>query len=369
MELTNFWWLLVWVFIGGYVLNYYMPKETFIVAGKKEEKWKLGPAMALMIPYIIWAGFRNDSFGDTIAYRNAFHMMPITLDDLPAYIETISKDTGFYVFSAFIKILFTNSDVIYFLILATIQITCIVIVLRKYSCDYWLSVFLFIASTEYIGWMHNGIRQFTAVTLIYASTDLWVRKKYIPLLGVILFASTIHGSALLMMPLVFIIQGKAWNKRTVLCIVASIMVLFFVERFTGILDRLLSDTQYMNAVTEWKTGNDDGTNPIRVLICAIPMLLSIIGLRTIKNENHPIINIATNASIVTTGLYLISMVTSGIFMGRLPIYMSLYSLCILLPWEIKNLFKPSSSRVVELSVIAFYIIFFYYQMHFAWGLL
>lgn len=346
-----------------------MPKETILVAGKREERWKLGPALALMLPYLIWAGCRGDSYGDTSAYQSAFKLMPTTFADLPTYIATISKDIGFSALSAFIKIILGNSDVVYFLILATIQIVCIVFLFRKYSCNYWLSTFLFVASTEYMGWMHNGIRQFTAAVLIYAATDFLIEKKYAQLVGVILLASTIHGSALLMLPVVFIIQGKAWNKKTVLCIIACIAVLFFVDKFTGFLEGMLADTQYTNVVSDWESWNDDGTNPLRVLLFSIPMLLSIVGLRMIKIVDNPVINMATNASLITTGLYLISMVTSGIFMGRLPIYVSLYSMCILLPWEIKNFFSSDSSKVVTLMLIAGYIAFFYMQMHFAWGLL
>ena len=66
MQLTNYWWLLIWAVIGGFIINRYMPKETIIIAGKKEERWRMGPAIAFMVPYIIWAGFRNDSYGDSL---------------------------------------------------------------------------------------------------------------------------------------------------------------------------------------------------------------------------------------------------------------------------------------------------------------
>ena len=369
MQLTNYWWLLIWVIVGGFILDRYMPKETITVMGKREQRWRLGPAIALVMPYIVWAGFRADGFGDTGAYRNSFRNIPSVLSEIPSYLETITKDKGYSVLAAALKLIFGDSDIIFFLILATIQIICLVIVLRKYSSNYWMSIFLFIASTEYLSWMHNGIRQFTAVMIIFAATDLILKRKYVPLIGVILLASTIHGSALLMIPIVFIIQGNAWNKKTVLCIMASIAVLFFVEQFISILDTLLSDTQYTSMVSDWQSWNDDGTNPIRVFVFSIPTLLSIIGLKIIKHENNPVINMATNASIITTGLYLVSMVTSGIFMGRLPIYVSLYSMCILLPWEIENLFTRDSARLVQLIASGCYVIFFYYQMHFTWGLI
>ena len=369
MQLTNYWWLLIWALAGGYVLDRYMPKETITVMGHRERRWRLGPAIALVVPYIVWAGFRSDVFGDTYSYRTMYREMPSSIFAAFSYLKGVTKDEGFSVLSILIKSIFGESPVIYFMILAAIQMICLVVIIRKYSNNYMLSIFIFIASTEYISWVHNGVRQFTAVMIIFAATDWILKKKYIPVIGIILLASTIHGSALLMIPVIFIIQGDAWNKKTVLCIIASIVVLMYVDQFTTILDALLSDTQYTNVVSDWQSWNDDGMNPLRVLLFSLPSIISIIGLKYIKHAQNPMINLATNAGIIATGLSLIAMGTSGIFMGRLPIYVSLYSSCILLPWEIENIFTEDSARIVTLAAVVCYIIFFYYQMHFGWGLL
>jgi len=56
-------------------------------------------------------------------------------------------------------------------------------------------------------------------------------------------------------------------------------------------------------------------------------------------------------------------VTSGIYVGRLPIYCSLYANGILLPWEFRHVF----GRQMRSMAIVFYLLFYYFQMHFAWG--
>ena len=85
-------------------------------------------------------------------------------------------------------------------------------------------------------------------------------------------------------------------------------------------------------------------------------------------EDDQLINLCTNFSLVTAGLYLVSMFTSGIFLGRLPIYTSLYSY-ILLPWEIENLFIRESKRLMYVAMIVGYLGFYYYQMHVGFRLL
>lgn len=322
MTLTNYWWLLIWALAGGIFLSYIMPQKREIVMGKSEYRWSISAAILFVLPYIIWAGFRSDIYGDTGSYRKMFLAAPDAISGWSTFMENMTKDRGFYFLSLVIKWI-TSSDVIYFMIIAAFQIICVAMIYRKYSCNYWFSIFLFIASTDYLSWVHNGMRQFMAVTMIFAATGLILKKKYIAVILIILVAATMHGSALLMIPIIFIIQGKAWNKKTLLCILASMAVLLFVDQFTNILDTLLADTQYTNVVSDWQSWNDDGTNPIRVFLYAIPTILSLVGLKWIRKEDDPVINMAVNASIISTGLYIISMGTSGIFMGRLPIYVSL----------------------------------------------
>ena len=196
-----------------------------------------------------------------------------------------------------------------------------------------------------------------------------LRKKYIPLILVILIASTVHQSALLMLPIVFIAQGKAWNKKTIMALIAMLLAIAFVDQFTDILDTMLADTQYGNVVSDWQSWNDDGTNPLRVLVYSVPTILSLIGIRYIRNADDPVINLCCNMSVITTALYCLSIFTSGVFLGRLPIYTSLYSVGILLPWEVNNLFTEKSAKLVKVVMILAYIAFYYYQMHFTWALL
>ena len=205
--------------------------------------------------------------------------------------------------------------------------------------------------------------------MIFAATDLLLKRKYMPLIAVILIASTFHASSLFMLPVIFIVQGKAWNKKSILCILACVMVLFFVDRFTGILDSALSVTQYSGMVTDWEEWQDDGTNPVRVLVYSIPMLLSLVGYKQIKAADDPLINISVNFSVLTSGIAIVSMVTSGIFIGRMVETVSLWALLILLPWELKNLFTEASAKMMSVFAIIGYTAFFYYQLHFAWGLL
>ena len=88
----------------------------------------------------------------------------------------------------------------------------------------------------------------------------------------------------------FVAQGKAWNKKTILVIMATIAVVTFIGSFTNLLDSVLADTQYTNVVSDWQSWQDNGTNIFRVLVYAVPAILSFIGKRYLDEANNPCIN-------------------------------------------------------------------------------
>ena len=248
--------------------------------------------------------------------------MPSSLSGIGTYMSSITKDYGFYFVSAIIKCIVGNKDKIYLIIIAVVQCYLMFRIYRKYSSAYVISFFLFIASTDYISWIFNGMRQFVAVTITMACFPWIIEKKYVRTVVVILIASLFHQSALLVIPFVFIAQGKAWNKKTLLFILAVIVAVLFADRFTDILDNMLADTQYQNVVSDWESWDDDGTNILRVLVYSVPAIFSLLGIKYIREADDSVINICTNMSIAASGLYVVSMFTSGIFIGRLPIYFS-----------------------------------------------
>lgn len=73
MTLTNYWWLLIWCFVGGFFLANFFPKRQEIVLGKREERWGVPAALVLIIPYIAAAAFRTDAMvGDSIITDRGF---------------------------------------------------------------------------------------------------------------------------------------------------------------------------------------------------------------------------------------------------------------------------------------------------------
>lgn len=365
MVLNNVWWQLIWLFLFGAINLLFFQKREELVEGRSEAHWGRLPAIVLALPYIIWAAWRTNAYGDTGAYRNSFFNAPTTISGIWPYVMSKSKDKGYALIEAVFKTIISHSDIFFFFVIAAIQLFCLVYVYRRFSKNYWFSMFLFVSSADYIGWMHNGTRQFLAVAIVFACLPLIVKKRYVVSILIVLLASQIHLSALIFLPFIFIINGRAWNFRTLLFLLAIILSIIFLDEVTGILSDAVEDTVYSAEVEQIASGR--GTNIFRVLFHSVPAAMSLIFRPYIDKADNRLMNACANLSIAAAGIYVFSFFTSGLLVGRVPIYFSLANY-ILLPWLIEEVFSPTSALVVEMGIMGVYIVFFQQQMA-VWQLL
>lgn len=366
LELTNYWLPIIWVCAAGLILNMF-PKKNELVNGHVRERWFWLIAIALVIPLVIWAGART-RLGDTGAYRIIFNNAPSSFWELPSYLKIHTKDQGFVVLMTTLKSLGITKARDFFMLIAALQMFCMVFAFRKYSPNYWVCIFLFVASTDYFSWMFNGMRQFIAATVIFAAFHLLVNGHFLWYCLVVLVMSRIHGSAMLMIPLAYVMQGKAMNRKIQLLIVVTVLLLPFADRFMPLLTNILAETQYNDVTNNELWANDDGTNILRVLVYSMPAIISLFGWRYIANSNDRVMNMCINGALITMVLYLVSMVTSGVYIGRLPIYTTFQGY-IALPWVLEQIFDKRSRNLILLLLVLCYAVFYYYQLGIGWGLL
>lgn len=356
MYINIFIWLIVmWVFAK--FVNIYKIES---VNGEKTYRWSLLFAVFLFFP-IFWLACMGRPINDVPTYISSYQALPSTTKEIFSYISTMESGKGFVILEGIIKFFFGNNVTAFRVIIAAIHSIPLIYVFRKYSEDYWVTVYLFVASACHIGWMMNGIRQFIAVVLIIAAIPLMIEKKYVKLIVVVLIASTIHTSAILMLPVVFLVQGKAWNLKTLMFIGGSIIAMFAFSKNAALADSLLQGTEYAGSIASMQAAGDNGVNPIRVLVSAVPVFLAFLDRKYISQEKNKLIHICVNMSIITVGLNLVAMVTSGILMGRMAIYTSMYSF-IIMPYLIKNGFTRSSQVIVNLAMIICYFVYYCFEM-------
>ena len=335
--------------------------------------------LLFLLPFIFIA-FRTE-FVDTAAYYWNFTKIKtdISLNDAVA---TRDSDELFYALEFLFK-KYISSDAQFFLwTVAAIESLLLISSLRRYSENLGMSVYIFVSSAMVFSWMCNGIRQFLVVTILFALTNLILKNKWYIYLPVVLvlsgvkpifttlhwgtppwFLCGIHQSALLVIPIYFIVRGKALTKKVWL-LLAALLIITALGLLDSILETSTENTVYASDLE--LINNSKGANPIRFFVSLVPIVLVVAKRKDVVSEETPaIMDLSVNMSFVASTLYLASVFTSGVFIGRLPIYAELYNL-ILFPWLINHIYAKDK-KIVTPTLYVLYFIFFLYQIFVAWG--
>lgn len=316
-------------------------------------------SFALLVYFV---GMRT-SYVDTAAYIRMFKSTPADFSVLKSMFKEDYDGIGFNFLMIAFKKYISKDFTDWFLFLAIFQAGAIVKLYQKYSCNFFMSAFLFITSVTFT-WMMNGIRQFTAVCLILYFFEYVINKKTIKVLIIILLAATIHTTAILWIPVYFIVHFKPWSKEIWICVFLTLVVVFGIDYFTDLLDSTAEGTSYEGIGTglmNYNEGEDDGVNIIRVAIHAVPAAIALLFRKQLEGKTTKVIDICLNMCVVGVGVYLLGVVTSGIMVGRIPIYFTLVNF-ILLPWLLENAFEKNMKFVMKIACYSLYFVYFYYVM-------
>lgn len=320
----------------------------------------------LSIALLVFFVAERTSYGDTTAYIAHFNSLPTDLNKILEMWKENDRDSiGFWALTIICKRYISQDVKVWFFLIAIFQAAAVEKFYRHYSQNFTFSIFLFIATTDAIAWMMNGIRQFTAVCFIMYFFDYLLNRKFLKFLIVIVLAYLLHSSAIVWLPVYFIVRFKPFSWQIWVCVVITLIVVFFIDSFTNFFDVALEGTKYEGAnLTAYDNQNgiiDDGVNPVRVLVYAIPPAIALYKKDLIKEIGNPFIDISINLATVCVGVYLIGMVTSGVMVGRIPMYFELANY-VLLPWLLKNVFFNRQRFLLTLACIIGYMSYFFFTM-------
>ena len=235
-------------------------------------------AIASFFLMIFLISYRS-SYGDTYLYIKTFDNVSNDLADIKPIIESKSDSKGFDILQILFKCFISDNYTVWFAFLAIFSAGAIIKVYYEHSINFTMSAFLFVTSGAFT-WFMNGTRQFLAVCLILYGFNYLVKRKTVRFILIVLIATTIHASAILWIPIYFIVILKPWSKGIWLCVFATVLVIFFLDQFTSILDDSLQGTMYegvgsmMNGYVMEDGTVDDGVNPIRLFISAVPAAIA-----------------------------------------------------------------------------------------------
>ncbi|MFC7322716.1 EpsG family protein [Halobacillus campisalis] len=297
-----------------------------------------------LISLVAVAGLRSN-IGDTFFYMHAYEVNTFTWELIKE-----QKDIGFGVLQMLLQSISSDPQL---LILTTALITnaLIVIVLYKYSRMLELSLFVYITGGLFLITM-NGIRQTLAAAIAFTAIKFLVEGGFKRYAAVILIASLFHQSALILLPVYFMVQVKAFSKATLALLAFAVLLVAGFDQFSSILFSAIEDTQY----GEYKDFAEGGANFLRVAVEGAPLFVAYLGrdrLREVMPNSDVIINMCL------IGFVFMVVSTQNWIFARFSIYFGLYQL-ILISWLVL-LFRDRDEKLVYYGILVCYLFYYFYE--------
>ncbi|HHW37917.1 MAG TPA: EpsG family protein [Bacillales bacterium] len=339
--MTVLWIHLVFVYVCSFLSRYFSVPELKNINYIKPNRWM---TFLVILSFVIVSGLRRN-IGDTYFYKHIYESNEFTWDYIFAH-----GDIGFGILQKILK-LFTDDSQVLIFITALITNVLIIVILYKYSRLPELSMYVFITSGMQIVSM-NGIRQFLAASILFTAIKYLIEGNWIKYSLIVLFASFFHQSAIIMIPVYFIVRRKAWTGATLMMLLLSVFFTFGFDKFSQILFGAMGDSHY----SVYQGSTEGGANILRVAVYAAPVILAYIGRERLR-EIFPQGDFIVNMSLLAVVFMIIS--TQNWIFARFTIYFGLYQL-ILISW-IPKLFTEKFQRLVYYAIIICYFIYFYYD--------
>ncbi len=311
--------------------------------------------IGLVVPaliMILYAGLRNN-IGDTIYYVHTYHLLEESGAAMPVWGQKA------FLFEL-IQYFFIKSGAEYssFVMMSSIvTIVPFVFVIYNYAVDYSLAMYLFFTMGIYVSTM-NGIRQYIATGVVLLGTKfLFSPKKsdFWKLFALVIVASLIHDSALIMIPVYFLCRRKAWSAPTFVSLAIGVGGLLLVSMFLPSFLGILEDTNYSGYADGWFTdGQETGTGLIRVLFNCLPTVLAALFSKQIRRFG-PISDILINISLVHTAIYILALY-NWIF-ARFSFYTCAY-VVLLMAMVFVSVLRSGKYRFFSIVIFAAYAVFF-----------
>ncbi|KAB7708168.1 EpsG family protein [Bacillus aerolatus] len=341
--MTFLWLNLAIVFIFSFFARYFAAPALATgssVPVKPNKTLVLGALLSL----IIISGLRSN-IGDTYFYKHLYETNDFTWE----YI-TSQKDMGFGILQMILKKYSEDPQIMIFTT-ALITNVLIISVLFKYSRMFELSTYVYITGGLFLVSM-NGIRQVLAAAIAFTATKYLINGNWIKYFLIVLLASMFHQSALILMPIYFLVRYKAWSKATYILLFFSILIVIGFEQFSAILFATIEDTQY----GQYSGFDEGGANTIRVAVAAVPLIIAYLGRERLR-EVFPSSDYIVNMALI--GLVFMIISTQSWIFARVSIYFNLYQI-ILISWIIK-LFSKKDQRFVYYTLLICYFVYYYYE--------
>lgn len=251
------------------------------VTGKQNSKNLTSYYLFVIICIIILATVGGLRYYVGTDYGVYYHGYPKYIESFMERIQTWDEP-GIAIIAKVVSLVYNDPGAFMFVNTA-ITVFLFGITIARYTDDFFFVIMLYIFTSCWSG-CFNGVRQYLAAAILFAGHRLIFNRKFIKYCIVVFLAASFHISALIMLPMYFLITENLDIKKIVF-IMASGVALIFSYDFMFELVGIIKDTEadFTDAYSQHQI------NPLRVFIALSPILLYfflVLQKRTFSGEEN-----------------------------------------------------------------------------------
>lgn len=215
--------------------------------------------------------------------------------------------------------------------------------------QYWFAVLLLLMN-PYLFLVHlSALRQTIAICFFIIAVNFAVKRKLIPYVVFILFATGMHSSAIMLLPLYFIFTEKPFNKKYLFMTMATLGLLLFTPLFDMIANKAL---EYLPNHYRYYY-NQGLQNSIRAtIISSFYLFLIAFNLGKLRGKEIIYGKLSLIATILSVLAIKISMIT------RIGMYFELF-LIITIPHIFNRIERKIYKQILFMILIGIYLLRYY----------
>ncbi|MFE7063741.1 EpsG family protein [Sutcliffiella sp. NPDC057660] len=211
--------------------------------------------------------------------------------------------------------------------------------------DYWFSLLLLLVN-PYLFLVHlSSLRQTIAICFIIFAIKFAIKRNFPLYTILVLIASGFHQSAIVLLPVYFLLNEKKINIKSISIIYGILVVLIGTPLFEAILDRILE--YFPHNYTYYF--NQGYTNSLRsTLISGTLFLFLILNINKLQGKEM----IYGKLSLISTIISILSIKVSMIF--RIGMYFEIF-LVVTIPFIICRLKRRSHKVLLSIIILTIYL--------------
>lgn len=275
----------------------------------------------ILIILVFFSGLRS-RMNDTATYVGTFsRRIPDTLDGLKTIDWSLGLNPLFVAYQIILRTFVTQSGHAFVFCSSLFVVSSVLIFMRRYSQSFGTSIFFYLAFCVFAFSM-AAIKQTMAMAIGIWSLPLFVKKKRIRAILLVVVAMMIHPYVVIFLSAPFLYKG-VWDRRTIMLLIATgIGVVLYGTIITRVLSiaASLGDDYDLEMFT---SGN--AINIFRFLFYLIVPVMSFMARKQIQQENNPILNACINFSVLAASFMVFARIGGDANMfGRMASYLDVF---------------------------------------------